>query len=173
METTKHSSHRSSGARPVLTQAENNTTLWIGHLKSDPTDHFAGQTFTCPSDGLLNNIQVYSSAVNEPGEVSLTFHEFDPVAKNWGQSIGQSILSLQKGDDGRWIRFELEPVGLKKGATYGFRLQTSNAMVGLGEAAHNAKKPFLFGSAWNGNSNNQRGYFFNFFSLAFKVEMCA
>ncbi|HMU45330.1 MAG TPA: hypothetical protein PKC72_03130 [Chitinophagaceae bacterium] len=168
MKTQQFSSH----PQPVITQTENNTTLWIGHLKSDPTDHFGGQVFTCPSDGLLNNIQVYSSAVNTPGEISMTLHEFDPVNKTWGQTIGSSTLSLEQNDSGRWMRFELEPITLKKEATYGFRMQTVDAMVGFGEAAH-AKKPFPFGWAWKANSNDLKGRFYNFFSLAFKVELSA
>ena len=63
METKKHSSH----SRPVLSQAQNNTTLWIGHLKPHAHDHLAGQTFICPSEGLVNNIQVFASAVTQPG----------------------------------------------------------------------------------------------------------
>lgn len=166
MKTSTRSSHA------ILSQTQNNTTLWIGHLKTDPTDHFAGQTFTCPSEGLLNNIQVYSASVTNPGEVSLTLHEFDPVAKTWGPAIGNSRLQIKTGDEARWVRFELEPVYLKKNETYGFRLNTNDAFIGLGEAASGAKKPFAFGLAWNGDTNNQRGNFFNYFSLAFKVE-CA
>lgn len=173
METKRNSSHQSQGSKPVLTQTENNTTLWIGHLQSDPTDHFAGQTFTCPSDGVLNNIQVYSSAVSVPGDITLTLHEFDEQTRTWGRSIGNSALSLDRNDNGRWIRFELQPVPLNKNATYGFRFHSNNAMIGLGEAAHHAKKPFSFGHAWNGTSKNISGYFFDFFSLAFKVELCA
>lgn len=169
METTK----KSSLVRPVLTQTENNTTLWIGHIKSDTNDRIAGQTFTCPSEGMLNNIQVYSSTVQEPGEVNLTLHEFDPLKNQWGPAICTSSLTLQKGDDARWIRFETEPLQLKEGVTYGFRLQTNNAHIGLGEAASHAKKPFSFGLAWNGDSNNQLGNFFRYFSLAFKVEVSA
>jgi hypothetical protein len=169
METTK----KSSQSRPVLTQTENNTTLWIGHIKSDTNDRIAGQTFTCPSEGMLNNIQVYSSTVQEPGEVKLTLHEFDPSNKQWGPILGSSSLILQRGDDARWIRFETEPLLLKEGATYGFRLQTNNAHIGLGEAAGYAKKPFLFGLAWNSDSNNQLGNFFRYFSMAFKVEVSA
>lgn len=168
MKTQQPSSH----PRPVITQTENNTTLWIGHLKSDPTDHFGGQIFTCPSDGFLNNIQVYSSAVNTPGDVSLTLHEFDPSTKTWGQTIGYSTLSLERNDSGRWMRFKLEPISLKKDATYGFRMQTVDAMIGFGEAVH-ARKPFPFGWAWKGSSTDLKGQFYNFFSLAFKVELCA
>ena len=158
---------------PVLTQAENNTTLWIGHLKSDPTDHFAGQTFICPSAGMLDNIQVYSSSVHSPGEIMLTLHEFDAEARIWGPAICKSSLSLEKADHTKWIRFELQPVPLYKEATYGFRLQTADALIGIGEAATGNKKPFTFGHEWNGDSKNQQGRYFSYFSLAFKVELCA
>lgn len=167
MKTTTKSSH------PILSQTRNNTTLWIGHLKTDTTDHFAGQTFTCPSDGLLNNIQVFSSAVTQPGEVILTLHEFDNQARSWGPAIGQSRLQFEKSDTGTWVRFELEPVTLKKDGTYGFRLQTETGLIGIGEAASHAKKPFGFGQAWNGDTHNQQGHFYQYFSLAFKVECCA
>jgi hypothetical protein len=169
METKKYSSH----PRPVLTQAKNNTTLWIGHLHSDPTDHFAGQTFRCPSDGMLDNIQVYSSAVHLPGEMSLTLHEFDNETKQWGPSIGNSTLKLERGDDAKWIRFALHPVNLKKDATYGFRLNANNALVALGEAASDTSNPFTFGHEWNADSSDKEGHFYTYFSLAFKVELCA
>jgi hypothetical protein len=167
MQTTKHSSH------PILSQTLNNTTLWIGHLETDPNDHFAGQTFRCPAEGLVNNIQVYSSAVQQPGDVALTLHEFDTDGKIWGQPIGDATMFLQKGDDARWIRFFLQPVSLKKDMTYGFRLQTNNAMIGIGEAATHSQQPFAFGHEWNADSKNEKGHYFSYFSLAFKVELCA
>ena len=167
METTKHASH----PRPVLTQTQNNTTLWIGHLQTDPMEHFAGQTFKCPSDGLLDNIQVYSSAVQQPGEMSLTLHEFNNNTKTWGPSIGNSTVGLQRGDDAKWIRFELQPAPLHKDIMYGFRLQTSNALIGIGEAASGNKDPFTFGNEWSADSKDIEGHFFTYFSLAFKVEL--
>ena len=167
MQTSKHSSH------PILSQTENNTTLWIGHSSADPTEHFGGQIFKSPAEGLVNNIQVYSSAVYQPGEISLTLHEFDTASKTWGPSIGNASRFLQLGDNKQWIRFGLEPVALQKDVTYGFRLQTNNALIGLGEAATGNKKPFNFGYEWNGDSNNAKGHFFTYFSLAFKVEMIA
>jgi hypothetical protein len=169
METIQHSSH----PRPFLTQAENNTTLWIGHLQTDPTDHFAGQTFKCPVEGKLDNIQVFASSIHLPGEISLTLHEFDTTTKTWGAAIGQSSLLLQKGDDARWIRFAPEPVLLRKDISYGFRLQTSNALIGIGEAASGTRHPFTFGHEWNGDSKDVEGRFFTYFSLAFKIELCA
>jgi hypothetical protein len=169
METTKLSGH----TRPVITQTKNNTTLWIGHLISDPNDHFGGQTFKCPAEGTLDNIQVYSSAVQNPGEVTLTLHEFDPTSKTWGPAMGSSNLSLQKGDDARWIRFTLPSVILQKDVTYGFRLETHDALIALGEAASGTNQPFTFGHEWNADSKNKQGHYFTYFSLAFKVELCA
>jgi hypothetical protein len=169
MENKKHSSH----THPVLSQNQNNTTRWIGHLQNDPTDHFAGQTFKCPSEGLLNNIQVYSSSVHKPGDVALTLHEFDSAGKIWGPAIGDAAMFLQIGEDSRWVRFYLQPVPLKKDMSYGFRLQTNNALIGIGEAASHSQQPFAFGYEWNGDSKNEEGHYFSYFSLAFKVELCA
>lgn len=169
METSKPGSH----PRPVITQAENNTTLWIGHLQTDPTDHYGGQTFICPADGQLDNIQLYASAIQYPGDIQLTLHEFDPGSKTWGPAIGESSLQVQKADHQKWIRFSLPPVYLNKASTYGFRVHSNNAMVGLGEAACDNQHPFTFGHEWNGDSKNQSGCYYSYFSLAFKVEMRA
>ena len=163
----------SSSSRPVLSQTQNNTTLWIGHLSGDMNDHLAGQTFTCPAEGPLNNIQVFSAAVPLPGNLKLSLHEFDCQSKTWGRVIAEAGIDLQKTDEARWIRFELEPVVLKQNACYGFRLQSDNACIGLGEAASSANKPFGFGQSWNGNTYNEKGKYFDYFTLAFKVEMCA
>ena len=173
MKTGSHLATKERPVRPLLTQAEKNTTLWIGHLESDPTDHFGGQTFTCPADGQLDNIQLFAAAVQHPGDIQLTLHEFNPGSKTWGPSIAQSVFSVKKGDDHQWIRFILPQLQLRKAATYGFRVQTNDAMVGLGEAACDNQHPFTFGHEWNADSTNQRGHYFSYFSLAFKVEMRA
>lgn len=159
--------------RPVLTQVENNTTLWIGHLQSDPTDHFGGQTFTCPADGQLDNIQLYAAAVQYPGEVKLTLHRFDPASKTWGQAIGESGLQVDNDHHQKWIRFSLPALQLQKSAAYGFRVHTPDAMIGLGEAVRDTENPFTFGHEWHGDSKNQAGHFYSYFSLAFKVELRA
>jgi hypothetical protein len=169
MKTTMKSSH----PHPVLMQAQTNSTLWVGHLQTDPNDHFAGQTFTCPAEGNLDNIQLYSSAVQHEGEVILTLHEFDERSRNWGPAIGSSKLEVHKQDDAKWIRFGLPPIPLHKGSQYGFRVQTQNAMLGLGEAATGNHHPFTFGHEWSADSRNQQGHYFSYFSLAFKVELCA
>lgn len=162
------------GGRPVLTQTENNTTLWVGNLKHGTSEYVAGQTFTCPSEGVLNNIQLYSATVTRPGALSLTLHEFDPATRTWGPAIGQSTVQMEMKDNSRWIRFELEPVSLKKNTAYGFRVQAPEAFIGLGEAVHESKAPFNFGMAWNGGTpQSDKGHYFNYFSLAFKVVLCA
>src|SRR5215471_9542399 len=90
---------------PIITQTENNTTLWIGHLETDPTDHFAGQTFVCPASGDLNNIQVYSAVVHSPGQVMLSLHGFDDETKSWGPVLASATTQIQKNDRDTWIRF--------------------------------------------------------------------
>jgi hypothetical protein len=161
-------------SRPLISQTQNNTTLWVGHLSTDQHDHFAGQTFKCPADGLLNNIQIFASVIHHPGEMGLSVHEFDNASKTWGPSIGEAVYSLQKEEDeSRWIRFNLNPVTLKQNVTYGFRLKTNNGLFGIGEAAGHAREPFEFGHEWNADSHNEKGYYLSYFSLMFKVEMSA
>ncbi|MBS1919022.1 MAG: hypothetical protein JST17_02105 [Bacteroidetes bacterium] len=169
METMKHGNH----LRSVLAQANTNASLWIGHLQKSASDHFGGQTFCCPSDGLLDNIQLFSSAVQYPGEITLTLHEFEIKTKTWEQAICSSRLIIRKGDHGRWIRFDFSPIVLQKGTVYGFRLQSHNALIALGEAASDTKLPFSYGYEWKADTKNEKGHFFSYFSLAFNIEMCA
>ncbi len=164
---------RNGNLRPLISQTENNTTLWIGHSNASHNDHMCGQTFTCPFEGLLDNIQVYATTVQTPGELQLTLHEFDSNTNTWGPALATSQLPLNKGDNAHWVRFGLEHLSLNKNATYGFRLQSKDGFVGLGEAAREAKSPFTFGCAWNADTINSKGQYFRYFSLAFKVEMCA
>ena len=162
-----------NSTHPVLSQTQNNTTLWIGHLQTEPQDRFAGQTFLCPRDGEVNSIQVYSTVVHQPGDVGLTLHEFDAATGTWGPSISEASSYFDKNDTARWIRFQLKPVTLKKDSNYAFRLSAHEGLVGIGEAASHANQPFGFGAEWNGSSKNEKGYYLRYFSLAFKVELCA
>jgi hypothetical protein len=157
---------------PVITQVENNTTIWVGHLQTDPTDHFAGQIFTCPCSGDLNNIQVYSAMVQHPGEVMLSLHAFDQENKTWGPVLASAMTEVEINDADRWLRFDLPPMPLHKNETYGFRLYANNAMIAIGEAAIAGQTPFK-GQEWHADSKNNHGHYYNYFSLAFKVEMCA
>jgi hypothetical protein len=159
-------------SRPVLTQSQNNTTVWIGHLQTDPTDHFAGQTFQCPANGELDNIQVFSAAVQTPGEMVLTLHSFDSENKTWGPQLASAITLVEKHDEERWIRFNLPPMPMHKEETYGFRLHANDAMIAIGEAATGTLNPFN-GEEWHADSSDQKGHYYHYFSLAFKVELCA
>jgi hypothetical protein len=170
METSKHAGHTT---RPLLTQTKNNTTLWIGHLKSDPTDHFAGQTFHCNTDGKLDNIQVFADAVQLPGEINLSLHAFDSSSKTWGEVLCNAKVNIHRNDESKWIRFDLPGIELNTGKTYGFRLNTNDAMVAIGEAASHSKQPFVFGQEWKADSGDKKGHFYSYFSLVFKIELCA
>jgi len=156
---------------PVVAQVQNNTTIWVGHLQSDPTDHFAGQTFTCPCSGDLNNIQVYSAAVQSPGEIMLSLHAFDQQNKTWGPILASATIEIEKSDGEKWIRFDLPAIPLSKSETYGFRLYANVAVVAIGEAA--ASGQTFKGQEWHADSKDLYGHYYNYFSLAFKVEMCA
>ena len=162
-----------STIRSILSQTRNNTTTWIGHLQHETLDHLSGQTFKCPDDGYLDNIQVYTTMVQRPGEVLLTLHEFNSDFKNWNPSIAGSTLFVNRKDEGGWLTFPLSNALLIKGRLYGFRLQSHDAMVGIGELARANDEPCTYGQEWNADSNNRAGVFFNWFSLAFKVEMVA
>ena len=159
-------------SRPVITQTLNNTTLWVGHLQTDPNDHFAGQTFECPATGELNNIQIFSSAVHRPGEMLLTVHAFDAATKAWGPALVSSSVEIDRNDSSKWLRFDLPSVVLQKGETYGFRLQAKDAFVAVGEAASGILNPFE-GEEWHADTQDTQGRFYKYFSLAYKVEMCA
>ena len=98
--------NRSNRSRPLITQIQNNTTLWIGHLQTDPTDHFAGQTFRCPLSGDLDNIQIFSSAVQNPGQLTLSVHLFDPEKRSWGPLLASATVEVERIDNERWIRFD-------------------------------------------------------------------
>lgn len=161
----------SSRPRPLVTQVQNNTTLWIGHLRADPTDHFAGQTFKCPSSGDLDNIQVFSAAVQGPGQLTLSLHSFDPETKFWGPVLASAAIEVDRVDRERWLRFDLPPMPLQQGEMYGFRVYANNTMIALGEAAAGNQNPFN-GEEWHADSIDQTGHYYRYFSLAYKIEMC-
>lgn len=162
---------QSSKPQPLITQTENNTTLWIGHLHNYPTDHFGGQTFFSPADGFLDNIQLFASAISCPGEIEMSFHEFDMHDQTWKPVMGQSVINIKHKDRQKWIRFDMPALWLTKEKIYGFRLRTRKAMIGFGEAAHDTDHPFSFGNEWHGSSVNEKGYYYSYFSMMFRVEM--
>src|SRR5262245_49990124 len=129
MEVTKNA----ATIRTVLTQPSNNTTTWIGHLQSDPISHLAGQTFISPENGKLDNIQIYSSLVQYPGELTLTLHEFDTNSKSWTSAFADSSFTVSKTDRDKWLTFRFDSPELIKDKSYGFRLHSYDALIGIGE----------------------------------------
>ena len=157
--------------RTILSQPSNNTTTWIGHLRSDPISHQAGQTFISPEDGILESIMVYSSLVQYPGKLTLTLHEFDTESKNWTNAFADASCLISKNDRDKWLTFHFDHAILQKGKSYGFRLQSYDAMIGIGELARSNDQPCTFGQEWNADSNNPLGSYFSWFSLAFKLQI--
>lgn len=159
--------------RPVIMQAQNNTYNWIGHQDTDPDEHFAGQTFTCPQEGELDNIQVLSAAVQHPGTLQMTLFHFNPHTRSWGQVLESVTVTLQQESGSRWIAFPFDGQELKKGETYGFKLSSHDTLVAIGEAATGSRAPFAYGEEWMASSSDKEGHFFQYFSLTFRVELKA
>ena len=170
METSQSRSH----LQPVVQQVTNNTTSWIGHRHGETKSRFGGQTFTCPSEGKLDAIEVVLTHVTNNGPVDLTIHSFDVENKTWGTELGTSTVEFTRADTGKWVSFPLDGIKLEKGKNYGFRLKCEAGLIGIGEAAgSNEHLPFTGGQEWHATSDNKLGNFFTYLSLAFKVALRA
>jgi len=170
METPQSKSH----LHVAVQQVTNNTTAWVGHRISDNADVVAGQTFVCPSEGDLGTIEIFSSLVMKAGHVNMTLHAFEAATKIWGPALTTSSVVVEKIDNNKWIAFPLNGLHLQKGNTYGFRLQSNDLYLGIGEAAgSHAHPPFTGGQEWIANAANTKGKYFSYLSLAFKVDLRA
>jgi len=158
----------------VVEQVANNTTAWMGHRLLPSEDIVAGQTFTCPAEGDLAAIEIFSTLVIRPGHAQMTVHSFDPNTKKWGPALLSSSVDIKKNDSGKWISFPQNGLHLQKGNSYGFRLQSNDMLIGIGEAAGVSAQPqFTGGQEWISASAEQQGKYFSYLSLAFKVGMRA
>ncbi|MEI7472468.1 MAG: hypothetical protein WCJ85_09425 [Chitinophagaceae bacterium] len=158
----------------VVQQVNNNTTAWMGHRQNSNDEIFAGQTFTCPTEGDLDAIEVFSTLVVQPGHAVMTIHPFDPETKKWGPAMQSTALELDKSDSDRWISFPQTGLHLTKGAHYGFRLESRDMYLGLGEAAGSHEQPpLLGGQEWSANTIDPSEKYYSYLSLAFKVELRA
>jgi hypothetical protein len=119
----------------------------------------------------LDNIQVFSAAVQNPGQLTLSVHSFDPQNKSWGPLLASATIDVERIDKERWIRFDLPPMPLLQDEMYGFRIYANNTMIALGEAAAGNQHPFN-GEEWHADSLDQAGHYYRYFSLAYKIEMC-
>jgi hypothetical protein len=156
----------------VIQQVMNNTTSWIGHRRDD--DIISGQTFIAPKEGDLAAIEVFSAIVTKPGKVIMTFHHYDNEQKSWGPAIKTCSIDIKSNEAGKWLAFTMPGMYLDKGKAYGFRLQSPDTLIGVGEAAGNlSKPPFSYGQEWQFTNEQSEGKSFSCFSLAFKVDMAA
>lgn len=156
---------------PALQQLHTNAYAWLGHMTNSSDDHVVGQTFDCPYEIDVERIQVFSSAVAHPGKVILTLHSFDKENKSWGPVLSTSELEVDDSKSESWLEFRLPPTHLRKNDTYGFRLNSSDALVAVGEVAWTNGDPQPAGEEFHEDSENQR--FFRYFSLAYKVGLRA
>ena len=159
---------------PVVQQVTNNTTSWIGHRSRDNEDLVTGQTFVAPAGGDLEAIEIFSSIVTKPGKVIMTLYSFDPQHNSWGPTLGSSSVYINNSEAGKWLAFDMKGMHLDKGQSYGFRLESPDTYIGVGEAAgSHAKPPFGSGQEWQFTKSQHMGKCFSYFSLAFKVDMRA
>ena len=166
-------SFQNTRSKPVIEQATNNTTSWIGR-RTDNKEVLCGQTFVFPAEGDLESIEVFSSIVSNPGQVVMTLHQFDIHHRTWGPAIGSATVQLDKSSVGKWVSFHIPGLHLHKGQSYGFKLESANAYFGIGEAAGtHSNPPFHNGQEWQFFKNEQKGNSFSYFSLAFRVGLRA
>ncbi len=155
----------------VLEQVTNNTTSWVGQRTRDNEDLASGQTFIATSEGDLETIEVFSSIVTKPGKMIMTLHDFDCQQKSWGPVLGSASIDVNCNATGKWIAFKIPGMHLNKGKSYGFRLESPDSYVGVGEAAGSHQKPpFSSGQEWQFTKNQKSVKSFSYFSLAFKVD---
>lgn len=160
--------------RSIVEQTVHNATSWVGHRNFDDKDVAAGQTFVATAEGDLDSIEVFPTVVTKPGRVVMTVYDFDEQQNQWGASLGSANVEFTKDTNGRWIPFYLKGLHLSKGKTYGFKLESADTYIGVGEAAGSAKHPPLdSGKEWKFIGNHQQPHAFRYFSLAFKVGLKA
>ena len=159
-----------SNSLPVAVQTTNNTTSWIGHRSIDNKNVVGGQTFLASSEGDLESIEVFSSMVTNAGNVKMTLHSFDTQQNKWGPQMGSVSVQINQADSGKWMSFNIPGMHLDQGKAYGFKLESPDAFIGVGEAVGSSeKRPFNEGQEWKFTNNNQQGDAYSYFSLAFKV----
>lgn len=163
-------------AAASVEQLLHNTTSWLGHRKADQKEIVTGQTFIAPTEGDLEAIEVFSSIVAKPGEVVMTLYSFDAHTQTWGAALGTAQVVFNGSLNNQWVAFKIPGLHLTKGMSYGFRLQSHNSYVGIGEAVGSAKHPpFTSGKEWKFSNTHHKSdaHSYAYFSLAFKVGLKA
>lgn len=158
----------------AVAQTQHNTTSWVGHRNFDNKDIIAGQTFVAPTEADIEAIEIFPTVITRSGHVQITVFQFDDQQNQWGASIGSATVDISKENHEQWVPFHLNGLHLSKGKTYGFKLESNDTYVGLGEAAGSAMQPpYREGSEWKFINNEAKPRRYNYFSLAFKVDVKA
>lgn len=160
--------------RSTVEQPNHNTTSWIGHRNFDDKDIIAGQTFLATAEADIEAIEVFPTVVTRAGHLQMTVYDFNEQENQWGASLGTATIDISKENNGKWVPFNLKGLHLQKGRSYGFKLQSTDTFVGVGEAAGSAKQPpYGEGREWKFVNNELAPNSYRYFSLAFKVDVKA
>ena len=164
----------STSLQTSVQQLTNNATSWLGHRKADNQEISMGQTFVATTGGNLETIEVFSSIVANPGQVVMTVHSFDPQNESWGPSLGSATEIFNEQCNEKWVTFNMPGLQLVKGNSYGFKLESHDSYIGVGDAVGSAKNPpFASGKQFKFYNNNIKADAFSYFSLAFKIRLRA
>lgn len=162
--------HPQGGSRRI-SQLQTNGCRWLGDFREETAEHMAGQTFQINQSGQLETISVYCEMVHRQGKVRMSLHRFDEEEHNWGPALGIQEMEIPKGSDPTWVDFNLGQVSLDGNSRYGFRLQTQDALIALGEAVWGNDKNDWTGEEWIAKGNEKGGHYFRYFSLVYSVGM--
>lgn len=153
-------------------QLAHNTISWLGQRKSDQKKIIAGQTFIANKSAQLTQIEVFSEIVTLPGSVTLSLYTFDIGTQQWGGVLGSVEVAVTNGSSNQWMIFVMPEIHLQKGNAYGFKLESNDTFIGLGEAVGSANHPpFIAGKEWRFITEENSTDQFSYFSLAFKVGL--
>lgn len=155
----------------IIQQVNHDSTNWVGHRPWQAESQMTGQTFTVPEECPLAAIEIFSSVIPRPGKMIMTLHYFDPVLKNWGPPLSTCSINVDCNESGQWLAFDLPGMQLHKEKVYGFRIESPDTYIGVGEAVGNHNQlPFEQGEEWVFTQRTGSGKHFSYFSLAFKVD---
>lgn len=164
------STHPETPLHKVAEQMTNNSTGWIGEVPGNDEHLVKGQTFIANEEGDIQAIRVFPNMIAKDSNVYITLHQFDPNNESWGQVLSSANIELKHADAGKWVSFDIHGAHLQKGKSYGFRLDTKNSYIGIGEACSSSKQPvFKSGKEWQFTPGNPTGDSYTYLSLAFKV----
>ncbi len=159
--------------KTLVSQLENNSSQWLGSLPLSQISFKVGQTFVTPASAMVDSVQICADAIQSNGVVELSFHEFNESAHSWGAELGKSSLQVARKAGDSWLKFDLGNISLEKHKTYGFILTSNDALIAISEVAWGQKDSKPTGEEWSIRSNEKEEHFFNYFSLVYRIGICA